>query len=82
MPFSIYTFHTNILVKSSKPKASERYQPVLKRNNLSIFRAAFEFGPRVHFALRRKMRKSPVVRLPAFLSGLYKSSKWRNGPFL
>ncbi len=27
-------------------------------------RAAFNFG-RVHFALRRKMRKPPIARLPA-----------------
>ncbi len=29
------------------------------------FRAAFKFGRRVHFALRRKMLKSPIARLPA-----------------
>ncbi len=28
-------------------------------------RAAFKFGRRVHFALRRKMLKSPIARLPA-----------------
>ncbi len=30
-----------------------------------FFRAAFKFGRRVHFALRRKMLKSPIARLPA-----------------
>ncbi len=28
-------------------------------------RAAFKFGRRVHFALRRKMLKPPIARLPA-----------------
>ncbi len=32
-----------------------------------FFRAAFKFGRRVHFALRRKMLKSPIARLPAIL---------------
>ncbi len=31
------------------------------------FRAVFKFGRRVHFALRRKMLKSPIARLPAIL---------------
>ncbi len=30
-----------------------------------ILRAAFKFGRRVHFALRRKMLKPPIARLPA-----------------
>ncbi len=32
---------------------------------LTILRAAFKFGRRVHFALRRKMLKPPIARLPA-----------------
>ncbi len=32
-----------------------------------FFRAAFKFGRRVHFALRRKMPKLPIARLPAIL---------------
>ncbi len=28
-------------------------------------RAAFEFGRRVHFALRRKMLNPPIARFPA-----------------
>ncbi len=35
-----------------------------------ILRAAFKFGRRVHFSLRRKMRKPPITRLPAILNGL------------
>ncbi len=35
----------------------------------SILRAAFKFGRRVHFALRRKMRKPPITRVPAILNG-------------
>ncbi len=34
---------------------------------LWLFRAAFKFGRRVHFALRRKTLKSPIARLPAIL---------------
>ncbi len=30
-----------------------------------ILRAALKFGRRVHFALRRKMLKPPITRLPA-----------------
>ncbi len=30
-----------------------------------FLRAVFKFGRRVHFALRRKMLKPPVARLPA-----------------
>ncbi len=30
-----------------------------------FFRAAFKFGRRVHFALRRKMLKLGIARLPA-----------------
>ncbi len=33
-------------------------------------RAAFKFGRGVHFALRRKMRKPPISRVPAILDGL------------
>ncbi len=33
----------------------------------TFFRAAFKFGRRVHFALRRNMLKSPIARLPAIL---------------
>ncbi len=33
--------------------------------NAFFCRAAFKFGRRVHFALRRKMLKSPIARLPA-----------------
>ncbi len=36
----------------------------------SLMRAAFKFGRRVHFALRRKMRKPPITRVPAILNGL------------
>ncbi len=32
-----------------------------------FFRAAFKFGRRVHFALRRQMLKLPIARLPAIL---------------
>ncbi len=31
------------------------------------FRAAFKFGRRVHFSLRRQMLKLPIARLPAIL---------------
>ncbi len=37
---------------------------------LPILRAAFKFGRGVHFALRRKMRKPPISRVPAILNGL------------
>ncbi len=33
----------------------------------STLRAAFKFGQRVHFALRRKMLNPPIARLPAIL---------------
>ncbi len=33
--------------------------------NLKILGAAFKFARRVHFALRRKMLKPPIARLPA-----------------
>ncbi len=32
---------------------------------LPALRAAFKFGRRVHFALRRKMLNPPIARLPA-----------------
>ncbi len=32
-----------------------------------FFRAAFKFGRRVHFALRRKMLKLPIARIPTIL---------------
>ncbi len=31
---------------------------------MRLLRAAFKFGRRVHFALQRKMLKSPIARLP------------------
>ncbi len=34
------------------------------------FRAAFKFSRRVHFALQRKVLKSPIARLPAILLDL------------
>ncbi len=32
---------------------------------IKYVRTAFKFGRRVHFALRRKMLKPPIARLPA-----------------
>ncbi len=32
-----------------------------------LFHAAFKYGRGVHFALRRKMLKQPIARLPADL---------------
>ncbi len=34
-------------------------------NVAPTLRAAFKFGRRVHFALRREMLKPPIARLPA-----------------
>ncbi len=34
-------------------------------NRASVFGWQFKFGRRVHFALRRKMLKPPIARLPA-----------------
>ncbi len=39
----------------------------------TTLRAVFKFGRRVHFALRRKMRKPSITRVPAILNGL---TKW------
>ncbi len=36
-------------------------------NTGMLRRAAFKFGRRVHFALRRQMLKPPIARLPAIL---------------
>ncbi len=38
----------------------------------AVLRPAFKFGRRVHCALRRKMRKLPITRVPAILNGLTK----------
>ncbi len=38
--------------------------------SLNFLRAAFKFGRGVHFALRRKMRKPPISRVPAILNGI------------
>ncbi len=40
------------------------------RHKYKPLRAAFKFGRSVHFALRRKMRKPPISRVPAILNGL------------
>ncbi len=42
-----------------------------------FLRATFKFGRRVHFALRRKMRKSPITRVPAILNGLTNRPSWK-----
>ncbi len=34
-----------------------------------FLRAVFKFARRVHFALRRKMLKPPIARLPAIYQG-------------
>ncbi len=39
-------------------------------SKLAFFRAAFKFSRRVHVALRRKMLKPPIARLPAILLDL------------
>ncbi len=40
-----------------------------------IWAFAFKFGRRVHFALRRKMLKSPIARIPAIsLDFIYRPS--------
>ncbi len=46
-----------------------------------FLRAAFKFGRRVHFALRRKMRKPPIARLPAILNGLQIAQVERRAAF-
>ncbi len=47
----------------------------------SFLRAAFKFGRRVHFAVRRKMRKPPITRLPAILNGLQIAQAERRAAF-
>ncbi len=44
---------------------------------LYILRAAFKLGRRVHFGLRRKMRKPPITRVPAILNGLTNRPSWK-----
>ncbi len=39
-----------------------------------FLRAAFKFGRRVHFALRRKIQNPPITRVPAIFNGLTNSS--------
>ncbi len=39
--------------------------------------AAFKFGRRVRFALRRKMRKPPITRVPAILNGPTNRPSWK-----
>ncbi len=41
--------------------------------SLKILRAAFKFGRRVQYTLRRKMLKPPIPRLPAILIVLWKT---------
>ncbi len=43
----------------------EAFWAMVKPFKPLLFRAAFKFGRRVHFALRRKMLKPPIVHLPA-----------------
>ncbi len=65
--------------KVKEINAMESYHAILLEANLRFFwigafiiieiamrllRAAFKFGRRVHFALQRKMLKSPIARLP------------------
>ncbi len=42
-----------------------------------FLRAAYKFGRGVHFALRRKMRKPPISRVPAILNGLTNRPIWK-----
>ncbi len=43
---------------------------IRKRKDYGIMRTAFKFGRRVHIALRRKMLKLRIARLPAILLDL------------
>ncbi len=47
------------------------------RKHLPGLRAAFKFGRRVYFALRRKMRKPPITRVPAILNGPTNRPSWK-----
>ncbi len=73
-----------------------RVRPIPKRFTANILytqfiRAAFKFGRRVHFALRRKVQNSPIARLPAILLDyinrrtgetdcIYEASEIQRGP--
>ncbi len=50
----VFTFEFHIVIRRT-----------LKGFPTFFFRAAFKFGRRVHFALRRKMLNPPIARLPA-----------------
>ncbi len=65
-----------------------RPRNVLFENKEVRRRAAFKFGRRVHFALRRKMLNPPIARLPAIKMEVEKrtafmkqrSSELQHGP--
>ncbi len=49
----------------------------MPNHTIFFLRAAFKFGRGVHFALRRKMRKPPISRVPAILNGLTNRPSWK-----
>ncbi len=56
------------LVRVTKPDGQSGLRKLIReciRSLKVILRAAFKFGRRVHFALRRKLLKPPIARLPA-----------------
>ncbi len=64
-----FTIH-NDWVRRDLNEASLSWKFYLANNTVThlnpfFLRAAFKFGRRAHFALRRKMRKPPIARLPA-----------------
>ncbi len=42
-----------------------------------VLPAVFKFGRRVHFVLRRKLRKPPITRVPAILNGPTNRPSWK-----
>ncbi len=51
--------------------------PIYDNGLYCILRAALKFGRRVHFALRWKMRKPPITRVPAIFNALTNRPSWK-----
>ncbi len=67
LPFYRMQYYHNNMTPVLRSKLLNWVQKEVLFNNARIFLRPFKFGRRVHFALRRKMLKLPIARLPAIL---------------
>ncbi len=72
-PLYIFTPHRFVFGHRSCAVPGTKRFPISIRHKIQ----AFKFGRRVHFALRRKMRKPPITRVPAILNGLTNRPSWK-----